>query len=308
MIGSPFFSIIIPTYNRAEKLRRALDSVASQSFKNFEVLVCDDGSADHTKEVVDSFQGKMALTYIWEKNWGGPARPRNNGLKIAGGEWVCYLDSDDWWYPEKLATVFASANDADVIHHDCAVFDDNGKKFLTMRGRQLKKPVFIDLMTGWNALHTSTVCIRKYILDEVGEFSEERALIAIEDFELWTRISRVTDRFIHIPRILGAYWADGGNISAFSADSIARETALHESYAEYLATEDRLEAARMLSYRKGIILWHLGRNIESRDMFVKARGAKRFRTWLLTPLWIAITVFIHKADPVLKMKKGAKRP
>jgi glycosyltransferase involved in cell wall biosynthesis len=294
MPARPYFSVIIPCYNRKRELNRALESLCVQTFKDFDVLVCDDGSTDLTRDVVASFTGKMAVTYLREENWGGPARPRNNGLKVARGEWVCFLDSDDWWYPEKLATVFAFTHKADVIHHDCAVFDSSGKKFLQMRGRQLKKPVFIDLMTGWNALYTSTVCVKKTILDSVGGFSEDRALIAIEDFDLWTRISRVTDLFIHIPRILGAYWTDGGNISVFSEKSIARETAFYERFSVYLVSEERREAAKMLSYRKGIILWHLGHNTESRKMFVNALGTKRFRTWLLAPLWITATFFIHK--------------
>lgn len=289
----PFYSVILPTFNRAEKLRRALESLAAQTFTDFEVIVCDDGSTDHSPEVVDSFKESFHITYLWEENWGGPARPRNKGLGVARGEWICFLDSDDWWYPEKLATIVDFTPNADVIHHDSDVFDEKGKKFLNMRGRQLKKPAFVDLMTGWNGLHTSTVCVRKSVLDEVGVFSEDRAFIAIEDFDLWIRISRITDRFTHIPRILSSYLASGGNISEFSAESIERENLVHVSYVEYLDPLDRREAVKMLSYRKGIILWHLGRNRESREMFINAFGAKRFRNRLLTPLWIAVTLFVH---------------
>lgn len=292
----PFFSVIIPTFNRAEKLNRALDSLAAQTLKDFEVIVCDDGSTDRTKEVVDSFKGKITVTYLREENWGGPARPRNNGLRVAQGKWICFLDADDWWYPQKLATVFASTDKADIIHHDCAVFDGNGKKFINMRGRQLKKPVFIDLMTRWNALHTSTVCIKKTIMDQVGGFSEEKKLIAIEDFELWLRISRITDHFVHIPCLLGAYWAADDNISSFSELSIAREVFVHDRFATDLAPDDYREAEKMLFYRKGIILWHLGCNRESRNMFEQALGSKRFRTRLLVPLWIAISIFIHRSN------------
>jgi glycosyltransferase involved in cell wall biosynthesis len=290
----PFFSVIIPTFNRAEKLRRALESVVSQTFSDYEVIVCDDGSIDHTREIVDSFTGRIAIKYLREENWGGPARPRNNGLKAACGEWVCFLDADDWWFPGKLSTVFAAIGNADVVHHDCDVFDGSVKKIIKMRGRQLSTPVFIDLMTGWNALHTSTVCVKKTILEDAGGFSEERALIAIEDFDLWLRISRVTDRFSHIPRLLGAYEVSNGSISSFSTESIERETLIHERYVAQLAPTDRREATKMLAYRKGIILWHLGRNSESRKMFIDSLGARRFRTKILAPLWIAITVFITR--------------
>lgn len=293
MSSRPFFSVIIPTYNRAEQLRRALESVVAQTFADFEVIVCDDGSSDHTQEIVASFSDSIPVTYLREENWGGPARPRNNGLKVAQGAWVCFLDADDWWYPGKLATVFSRTGSADVVHHDCAVFDGGGKKFLKMRGRQLSTPAFVDLMTGWNALHTSTVCVKKAILDKVGGFTEERALIAIEDFDLWIRISRITDLFTHIPLALGAYWVSAGNISMFSSKSIERESVVHENYVGYLSPGERREAAKMLSYRKGIILWHLGRYCESRKMFLQAWGARRFRTCLLIPLWIIMTIFMH---------------
>lgn len=289
MTSSPFFSIIIPTYNRAELFRRALESVATQTFTDFEVIVCDDGSSDHTSEVVDNFKDSFAIRYLREENWGGPARPRNNGLNVARGEWICFLDADDWWFPGKLAAVFAAIGNVDVVHHDCAVFDGSVKRILKMRGRQLSAPVFVDLMTAWNALHTSTVCVKKTILEEVGGFSEERALIAIEDFDLWLRISRITDRFGHIPRVLGAYGVSHGNISSFSTGSIERETLVHERYVAQLSPTDRREAERMLAYRKGIILWHLGRYCESKRMFMDTLGANRSRTKLIAPLWIAIT-------------------
>src|SRR6266545_511842 len=105
----PFFSVVIPTYNRAEKLRRALESLLHQSYGDFEVLVCDDGSTDGTREVVSAYAGELQISYLWEENWGGPARPRNRGIAAAQGKWVCFLDADDWWHPDKLAKVHGLA-------------------------------------------------------------------------------------------------------------------------------------------------------------------------------------------------------
>src|SRR4051812_44609569 len=114
----PTFSIIIPTYNRAEKLRHSLHSIEKQTFNDFEVLVCDDGSKDHTREVVSFFENTgMNIRYFFNDNWGGPAFPRNVGIANARAEWVCFLDSDDAWYPTKLERCAAYINNFDFICH-----------------------------------------------------------------------------------------------------------------------------------------------------------------------------------------------
>ena len=102
---NPLVSIIIPTYNRAEYLKRALKSVFSQTFKDFEVLVMDDGSTDNTLEIVESFKEER-IKYEWAENFGGPAAPRNRGLRFARGEYIAFLDSDDEWITDKIEKQF----------------------------------------------------------------------------------------------------------------------------------------------------------------------------------------------------------
>src|SRR3989339_31477 len=157
-----FFSIIIPTFNRAEQLRRALASIDKQTFKDFEVIVCDDGSNDHTKEVVDAFHNNFELKYIYGENWGGPAQPRNNGLKIATGKHIAFLDSDDWWYPNKLEVVSEQMHDADVSYHDLEVYSPKGKSLtLKIKGRHFKQPFLADILKNGNVITTSSVTIRR---------------------------------------------------------------------------------------------------------------------------------------------------
>ena len=87
-------SIIIPTFQRRDKLKIALMSVMSQTYRDYEVLIMDDGSTDGTDEMVYSFKDSR-IFYNWQKNTGGPAKPRNDAIKIAKGEWVAFLDDDD---------------------------------------------------------------------------------------------------------------------------------------------------------------------------------------------------------------------
>ena len=92
-------SVIIPTYNRSSVLSRAIDSVLRQSFKDFELIVVDDGSTDNTKELIEKYSDQ--ITYIYQDNKGVSAA-RNKGLEHAKGEWIAFLDSDDEWKKKKL--------------------------------------------------------------------------------------------------------------------------------------------------------------------------------------------------------------
>jgi len=94
-------SVIIPTYNREQLLKRAIQSVLNQTFRDFEIIVVDDGSTDNTKEIIDSFTSDK-IKYIYESNSGGAARPKNTGIKNAQGKYIAVLDSDDEWLPQKL--------------------------------------------------------------------------------------------------------------------------------------------------------------------------------------------------------------
>jgi glycosyltransferase involved in cell wall biosynthesis len=95
---SPKVSVIIPTYNRADLLSRAIKSVIAQTYTNWELLVVDDGSTDNTKEVVKEFIKKdKRIKYLWEPNSGSPSKPRNFVAKNAKGEYIAFLDSDDEW-------------------------------------------------------------------------------------------------------------------------------------------------------------------------------------------------------------------
>src|SRR3989338_2216295 len=215
--NSVIFSIIIPTYNRAEKLQRALDSVASQTFPDYEVIVCDDGSRDHTQQVINIYSRKMDLKFILGKHWGGPARPRNNGLKIARGEFVAFLDADDWWYPNKLEEANKYLYDADFVYHDLDVYTQRGKRGTQkVKGRHLRSPKFVDLMKNENAIINSSAVIRRSVLNLAGELDEDRNLISVEDFDLWLRVATITEKFSYIPKSLGAYWMDCDNISMAS--------------------------------------------------------------------------------------------
>ena len=104
MIDHPFFSIIIPTFNRADILPATIKSVLIQSLQDFEILIIDNGSTDNTERVVTDLCDRR-IRYLKIDPTGGPATPRNIGIANALGSWLAFLDSDDLWYPDKLSLV-----------------------------------------------------------------------------------------------------------------------------------------------------------------------------------------------------------
>jgi glycosyltransferase involved in cell wall biosynthesis len=210
------FSIVIPTYNRAKDLDRCLKSLVYQTFNNFEVLIGDDGSEDNTFEIVQSYKTKLKIKYFKMPNFGGPAKARNEGIKNAEGKYIAFLDSDDWWSPDKLSSSLPSLlKGADIVYHDLWLYGLKGipSLFRRARTRKLNSPVYLDLLINGNALNNSSVIVKKEILDRVGLLFEDPELIAWEDYEYWIRISKITEKFQKIPKCLGYYWVGGGNIS-----------------------------------------------------------------------------------------------
>lgn len=100
--NKPTVSVIIPTYNRADCLTRSIDSVLSQDYKEYEIIVVDDGSTDNTRKILQPYMDKGLIRYMYQDN-AGCAAARNTGINAAKGDWIAFLDSDDRWLPDKLA-------------------------------------------------------------------------------------------------------------------------------------------------------------------------------------------------------------
>lgn len=290
-MNRPVFSVVIPTYNRADKLLRALQSLNEQTFTGFEVLVCDDGSTDNTRAVVDEFRPGMRFTglhYFFEPNWGGPARPRNTGIKNASSGWICFLDSDDTWYSRKLENMLPWLEDYDLIHHDFDLVSENGKS-RPLHSRQLKAPVFEDLMIkGHNGcIINSGICVRKTIIEKAGMLSEERSLIGVEDADLCLKMARISDRFKYVPRHLGAYFLDGGNITRYNQKMIEQLQLLFDLHAPFLRKK-RLKglAGRTHHYHLGRIRQIMGQSEEALKHYRSSLGSPNHKIALRSLFWI----------------------
>jgi teichuronic acid biosynthesis glycosyltransferase TuaG len=180
-------SALIPTYNRATDVKRALDSVLSQTFPVAEIIVVDDGSTDNTREVVASFGDRVR--YIYKKN-AGLSAARNTGIQAATGEWIAFLDSDDWWFPDKIRL------QAEALHRHpgAALAYTTGWAISANGTREILRPV--DPARLWPALRhsnqltggPSSVMIRRDVVLAEGGFNE--SLVMGEDWDLWVRLVR----------------------------------------------------------------------------------------------------------------------
>jgi glycosyltransferase involved in cell wall biosynthesis len=228
--------------------------------KDFEVLVCDDGSTDNSEEIVSRYADRLVIKYRWAENFGGPARPRNVGLHLASGLYVAFLDSDDWWMPGKLAeSVKCLEQGADIVYHDLHWATRHGQRLFWRKSvsRALSKPVFDDLIVNGNALNNSSVVVRRELLQKIGGFSEDKNLIAAEDYDAWLRLAKITDAFVRVAKPLGYYWAGDGNISS-ARRTISTTEALEALYSKELSDLRDKRGLHWLMYIKARAHYLLG--------------------------------------------------
>jgi len=179
-------SVIIPTFNRLDLLKRAIESVLNQSIKPYDIIVVDDGSTDDTSEMIQ--QKYKSINLIQQKN-SGVSAARNNGIKNAQGDWIALLDSDDEWGENKLEEQVNNLTDNPKYEfcHTNEIWIRNGIR-VNQKKRHKKYGGFIfDKCLDICRISPSSVLFNKNILNHVGSFDEK--LPVCEDYDLWLRIT-----------------------------------------------------------------------------------------------------------------------
>lgn len=198
MIAPPLVSVIVPTYNHADYLHEALQSVLSQTYSNWEAIVINNYSEDNTIEIVQSFSEPRIHLLNFHNN-GIIAAARNHGVLHAKGEYLAFLDSDDIWLPNKIERQLEimRQNNNSLCHTDIKNIDATGS--LTKNKNLIKKIKKKFLYGGYkqllvsNTITTSSVIIRRDFLSSI-RFDEEPHLIAVEDYYLWLFLYNVDER------------------------------------------------------------------------------------------------------------------
>ncbi len=183
----PEVSIIIPTYNRANLLREAIDSVLTQTYQNFKLFVVDDGSTDNTREVVAGYGERVA--YIFQENR-GVSSARNLGIQSSTGAFIAFLDSDDLWLPEKLEqqiAIMEQRPDIQLCHTEEIWIRRGVRVNPKKKHKKHGGSIFYECLP-LCVISPSSVMIRRMLFEKVGYFDE--TLPACEDYDLWLRITK----------------------------------------------------------------------------------------------------------------------
>ncbi len=217
----PKVSIIIPTYNRTQYLGKTLSSIFQQTFQDFEIIVIDDGSPSDENLIL--CQTYKKVSYIKINNSGGPAKPRNIGIKQAKGKYIAFVDDDDLWLPTKLekqVAILEQNPDFGLVHSCCEVIDENGILQNQIIGRSgtpdvKHGDVSMRMIGNWTVM-MPTPLVRKEVIDQVG-FFDEIMPAAGEDMEYWSRCSFET-KFYYLDEPLALYRIHKTNISSNSKE------------------------------------------------------------------------------------------
>jgi glycosyltransferase involved in cell wall biosynthesis len=220
--GEPLVSVLVANYNYAGYIGEALQSVLEQSYSKFEVVVCDDGSTDHSREVVERYAAQDQRIRLIRKENGGAASALNRAYEGARGEILCVLDADDTFYPAKLGSVVDAfrENEWGLLVHPLMVVDSDGEIIQ-------RKPAFSNFEEGWIAddvarrgarwtyMEASAICLRRSVASLVFPIPED-------DFRSWAdayvcTMAAMVAPVGYVDRALATYRLHGANVSGFSS-------------------------------------------------------------------------------------------
>tara|TARA_B100000315_G_C14544497_1_gene572551 strand:+ start:307 stop:1245 length:939 start_codon:yes stop_codon:yes gene_type:complete len=202
----PFFSVVIPTYNQASFLKDAIRSVINQNFKNYEIIIIDNNSKDDTKKTIKCFNSNKII-YRKINNKGIISKSRNHGIKTSRGKWIAFLDSDDFWYKNKLkeiSKITKKRKKFDLICNDEIILFDTQKNKKIWRYGPYKQNFYENLLRYGNCISTSASIVRKDFLEKNNiKFDENKKFVTTEDYDFFLNIARKNGKFYFLHKVLG---------------------------------------------------------------------------------------------------------
>jgi len=236
-----FFTVVIPTYNRAGLLLEAIQSVLDQTFGDFELIVVDDYSTDGTKDVVGSFRDDR-IKYIINDHAKGGAGTRNAGIFRARGEWIAFLDDDDIWLPKKLELQYKKIQECDdtvgLIYSGYTSYDFDKKQEVFVYIPE-KEGWILDKLLYKNYIGTfSTVVIKTTLLKHVGGLDER--FKGMQDMELYVNIARLSKIAFVNEKLTYVRQSNKDRISLNPLKKLTSSLLFWEKYSELINRNPRL--------------------------------------------------------------------
>jgi len=299
----PRVSVIIPTYNYARFIEQAIESVLVQSYRDFEIIVVDDGSTDNTEEVVAKFDNRVH--YIRQANR-GPNAARNTGIRAARGEFIAFLDADDLWLPEKLALqieLAAARPEAGLIYGGILLFDSATQAVIGYA--PLSR-----LHEGWVMRHlymdqfvtSPTPLIRREVFEQVGIFDER--CMRSDDWDMWLRIA-ASYQFALVPKPLALYRVHKSIASSKSLEAYAAEMV---AFFERMAREYPAALADLKQQRLGRFQGEIGRRYLAQGVLASARrwllAAIKTWPWSWWNYWLLVSTFLGPERSLAKTQQS----
>jgi glycosyltransferase involved in cell wall biosynthesis len=202
MTSAPIISVVVPAYNASRWIKETLDSVLAQTFRDYEVIVVDDGSTDNTADLIESYEG--AVRCVRKAN-GGASSARNVGIRCSRGSWIAFVDADDLWLPFKLdlqVRMLEKYPDLAWFYSDAYIFESDTRCIRCLASEN-QRPYTGDILRQllmYCFIPSPTPLVRRDVFDQAGYFSESPVTRIGEDWDLWLRIAAMYKvGYVHQP-------------------------------------------------------------------------------------------------------------
>ena len=244
-IEPPKVSVIIPSFNSAKYLPQAIESVLNQTYKDYEIIVIDDGSTDNTKELIAPYLSK--IRYVYQDNQGA-GEARNRGLDLARGELIAFLDADDIFLPHKLkeqVAIFAAQPEIGIVNSGFRVIKENGEAVMDVERWQEIPDLTPEVWLLHKPVLPSAMMFRRQWFDRFGGFKQR--FFPCEDLELTLRMVVKGCPSTWLPSVTTCYRRYDRSATALERSSVLKHTARAEEMQDYFFSRSDLpESMRQL--------------------------------------------------------------
>jgi glycosyltransferase involved in cell wall biosynthesis len=286
---TPLVTVVIPTYNQAHFLNESLQSVCSQTFTDWEAVVINNFSDDDSVAVVEACDDPR-IRLVNFRNNGIIGASRNRGISLARGQYLAFLDSDDIWFPEKLAVCVSRLNNGfGLVCHGLRWF---GRRKRDQLSGPTRRATFDAMLYKGNCIMTSATVVQKELVESVGRFSEDAKIATAEDYHLWLKLAKKGVKVDFVNQILGGYRFHNANTGSAIKQADAEKYVVNLFFRErqLLSMRDRIR----VRFRYGIIEYGIGRRMQVNAQFTEA-WHYLFNSLALHPFFLKtyIAIFIN---------------